>query len=545
MSLLSIFATSLACCLILTPVVRSLANRYGLVDRPDGRRKLHAKAIPLGGGLAIFASAAAAVCAAVFYAPLRNELAALAPMLIGLGLATILIAAVGLIDDVRGLRGRHKLLGQFAAVAIVMSCGVVVRTVCFFGADVDLGLLSYPFTAFLLMGAINSLNLLDGMDGLLGCVGLMICLAMAVIAGQLGHWPAACIAAALAGALLGFLRYNSPPASIFMGDCGSMVVGLVIGVVAIQGSLKGPATIALAAPLALLTLPIIDTLAAIIRRKLTGRSIYVPDRSHLHHCLLRSGFSPPRVLCCVLALSLVTVLGALASVAWHAEWLAFVSALAVVLILALTRLFGHAEYELLRKRLADMLFRAAVDRGLHLMEVRIQGSADWPTLWRNLTAWGDDLDLKSLCLDINAPALHEAYLGRWERDGDEPEDHTTWRAQIPLTAGGHNLGRLEIVGRRNEGSASDKIAVLAALVKDLEFTLGATTGLVPSFSPWTAETGGSPLARLAAVNGRQKAAAVATETALPGRNGNSNGNGKTHHPPEFGNGDLAPPTKPR
>ena len=387
-SLLGIFAFCLVCCLILTPVVRSLARRYGLVDRPDGRRKLHAKSVPLGGGLAIFLSTMAGVCAVLFLPLLRDELVAQVPMLIGMGFAALLIAAVGLIDDICGMRARYKLLGQFAAVLIVMSCGVVVKTVCFFGMDVNLGLLSFPFTAFLLLGAINSLNLLDGMDGLLSCIGLMICLAMAVIAVQLAHWPAACVATALAGALLGFLRYNSPPASIFMGDCGSMVVGLVIGVVAIQGSLKGPATIALAAPLALLTLPIFDTLAAIVRRKLTGRSIYMTDRGHLHHCLLRSGLSAPRVLCCVLVLSLVTLFGALASVAWHAEWIAIVSALVVVGILVATRLFGHAEYVLLKKRLADKLFRAGADGEPHRMEVRIQGSADWPSLWRDLDRLG-------------------------------------------------------------------------------------------------------------------------------------------------------------
>ena len=274
MSLLAIFASSLACCLVLTPVVRSLASRYGLVDRPDGRRKLQAKAIPLGGGLAIFLSTVAAVCAAALLlaAARRDSRAGPDADRPGLG---------GPPDRRRGAdRRRPRLAGQAQAPGairrrgIVMSCGVVVRTVYFFGVDVDLGLLSFPFTAFLLLGAINSLNLLDGMDGLLSCIGLMICLAMAVIAVLLAHWPAACVAAALAGALLGFLRYNSPPASIFMGDCGSMVVGLVIGVVAIQGSLKGPATVALAAPLAVLTLPIFDTLAAIVRRKLTGRSIY-------------------------------------------------------------------------------------------------------------------------------------------------------------------------------------------------------------------------------------------------------------------------------
>jgi UDP-GlcNAc:undecaprenyl-phosphate GlcNAc-1-phosphate transferase len=512
MSLLFIFASSLVLCLVLTPIMRSLAKCFGLVDRPDGRRKLQAEAVPLGGGLAILLSAALALCVAMGYSPLREKLSAQSPTLIGLGVAALLIAAVGLLDDAYGLRGKHKVLGQLAAVAIVISFGVVIRTVSVFGAEVNLGLLSWPFTAFFLLGTVNSLNLLDGLDGMLSCIGLMICLAVAAIAAMLGHWPAACIAAALAGALLGFLRYNFPPASIFMGDCGSMLVGLVIGVVAIEGSLKGPATVVLGTPLALLVLPICDTLAAIVRRKLTGRSIYVTDRGHLHHCLVRSGLSTAGVLCCVVALSLVTFCGAVASVAWHAEWVAFVSALVVFHILIATRLFGHAEFELLRKRLADKLLRAG--GGPRRLEVRLQGSADWPSLWRDLVAWTDDLGLKSLCLDINAPALHEAYLGRWEREGVEPEEQNAWRAEIPLMVGGHNLGRLDIVGRRDGESASAAIAMLASRVGDLEFALGTVAGLVPTRSSPATDATGAHFSGLAPANGHHAAASLATENTV-------------------------------
>src|SRR5262249_45160095 len=127
------------------------------------------------------------------------------------------------------------------------------------------------------------------------------------------------------------------------GDAGSMVIGLVIGVLAIRSSVKGPATVALAAPMALLIIPIFDTTAAIVRRKLTGRSIYSTDRGHLHHCLLRNGLSRLGVLGLVSSLCLLTVLGVLASIAWNNEALALLSAAAPIAILILTRLFGHAE----------------------------------------------------------------------------------------------------------------------------------------------------------------------------------------------------------
>src|SRR5436190_969261 len=159
-------------------------------------------------------------------------------------------------DDMGRLRGRHKVLGQVAAVCLVMSFGVQVHTVHLFDYKLELGLLSILFTAFLLLGAINSLNLLDGMDGLLCCVGAIICVAMAATALVSQNLIAACISLSLAGALLGFLRYNFPPATIFLGDSGSMLIGLVIGVLAIQSSLKGPAAIALVAPTAVLIIPI-------------------------------------------------------------------------------------------------------------------------------------------------------------------------------------------------------------------------------------------------------------------------------------------------
>ena len=166
---------------------------------------------------------------------------------------------------------------------------------------------------------------------------------------------AACVAVVLAGALLGFLRYNFPPASIFLGDAGSMLIGLVIGTLAIQGSYKAPATIVLAAPIALLTIPFFDTAAAVIRRKLTGRSIYTTDRGHLHHCLLRHGFSNRSVLLCISVFCVVTAGGALASLALEQEMVAVVVTLLVIGLLIVTRLFGYAEFMLVSNKLTVFL----------------------------------------------------------------------------------------------------------------------------------------------------------------------------------------------
>ena len=145
----------------------------------------------------------------------------------------------------------------------------------------------------------NSVNLLDGIDGLATMLGIILIATFAALAAAAGRMEVAWIAMVFAGSLCGFIRFNLPPASIFLGDSGSMLIGLVVGTLAIQGTLKGPGTVLLAAPLAVWTIPILDSAAAILRRKLTGRSIYATDRGHLHHRLLERLGSNSRVLVAV------------------------------------------------------------------------------------------------------------------------------------------------------------------------------------------------------------------------------------------------------
>jgi UDP-GlcNAc:undecaprenyl-phosphate GlcNAc-1-phosphate transferase len=475
LALLPILVISFGLCLVLTRVVRALAPRWGLVDRPDGRRKLHGRAIPVAGGLAIHFSAAATLALLLLLSePVRQWCLQQGQKLLGLSLGAAIICTVGVLDDLGLLRGRHKLLGQLLAVSVVMCFGVVVRFVHLFGWEIDLGLLSVPFTMFLLLGAVNSLNLLDGMDGLLTSVGLILCLAMAAMAIGGEHWAAACVAVALAGALLGFLPYNFPPATIFLGDCGSMLIGLVIGVLAIQTSLKAPATVALAAPTALLTVPIFDTLAAIVRRKLTGRSIYNTDRDHLHHCLLRRGWSNSRALLVVACFCLITVAGVFASLVFKNELLAVVSGLAVVGILVSCRVFGHAEASLLLSRLRGVVGsfgHGRPDPEGRGSAVRLHGSADWNEAWVQIVNRGPEFGLVMVRLDVNAPALGEGYHARWDGPVHESEEAAVWRAEVPLAAQGRCIGRLEVAGRHDGEPAWRKMAALAGLVQNVEATV--------------------------------------------------------------------------
>ncbi len=311
---LSIGLVALAVSAILTPLAMLVMTRIGLVDRPDGHRKLHVRVVPLAGGIAVWLSVVVACL--------------LAPMTAGISfpwsgedlfwpaflLSSFLLCLVGLADDKWNLRGRHKLFGQMVAVSVLLASGLVVQSVQIFGYRLDLGpVLAIPFTLFWLLGAVNAMNLVDGMDGLAATIGGMIALALSAMASMNNHPAESAVAAALVGGIAGFFIYNFPPARVFMGDTGSMVIGLILGVVAVRASLKGPATIALAAPVAIWTLPILDASMAILRRKLTGRSILIPDRAHLHHRLSERGLGPRSSLVIVAILCGITTSGALAS----------------------------------------------------------------------------------------------------------------------------------------------------------------------------------------------------------------------------------------
>jgi UDP-GlcNAc:undecaprenyl-phosphate GlcNAc-1-phosphate transferase len=473
--LLIVFGSSFGLGLLLTPLCRASAARFGPVDHPDGRRKLHNKATPVAGGAAILMSLAAALFVGRWTSgPANGWFAQVGLFLPGLLLASLIICALGVWDDFRGLSARPKVLGQLIAVVIVMSTGLVVHRIHLFEWQLELGILAVPFTALWLLGTINSLNLLDGMDGLLSCVGLIISLAMAAMALLGGQWAVACVAAALAGALLGFLRYNLPPASIFLGDSGSMLIGLIVGTLALRGSLKGPATVALIAPVAMLGIPVFDTLAAIIRRKLTGRSIYAGDRGHLHHCLLAHGFSTQRALLWISVSCCCTAAGALGSVSFGNEWLAVITALAVISVYLVSRLFGSAELLLVRNYLATGLIgllRSSPARSAYQTEIHLQGSADWKELWGKLTAQASELDLKMIRLDVNAPAVYEGYHARWQSPAADSEPAGEWRAEIPLTVHGQPTGRLEAIGRRGPEPISSQIATLMEFAESLEATV--------------------------------------------------------------------------
>ena len=344
-----------------------------------------------------------------------------------------------------------------------------------FGLEINVAILMIPISILWLLLTINSLNLIDGADGLCSSVGWIASTGIAAMATLGGHSLEGALAAGLAGSLLGFLVYNFPPAKVFLGDGGSMLIGLILGALAMRTSLKGATAISLLGPVAIFAIPFFDSGMAILRRKLTGRSIFSTDRGHIHHSLLRWGLSHRGLLLLINLLCAITAGGALVGYMMKSELVALMSTLTVLGCLVASRAFGYTELRLLSNRvyhfcgsLVPQMDTSSVD-GLpkylgrkHM--VRFQGSRNWETIWDAFLEFAEKHDLAKIALDLNAPWLHEGFHASWNRTRT-PDDSHLWRTQLPIFAESRSLGRLVLTGRMSD---IDSVSILAELAEMLE-----------------------------------------------------------------------------
>ena len=291
--LLIAFLAAAAVSFVLTPVVRRIAVRFDAVDRP-GHRRVNTSPVPRGGGVAV---AAAFISVALGLIVLNRVLhfvtipAAIdARDLLGLFLGGILATAFGVVDDALDLRARWQFGGQLGLAVFAIACGF---TVDFITNPFGTGLQRFPgpvaigFTVLWIAGMINSINFIDGLDGLSSGIGLIAALTLGVISltPQVSQPFVSVLCFALAGSLLGFLRWNFHPASIFVGTSGVMFLGYTLALLSIMGTAK------VAVAMLVLGVPIIDAFWIIVRRLVQGRSPFTPDRGHLHHRLLDLGLT--------------------------------------------------------------------------------------------------------------------------------------------------------------------------------------------------------------------------------------------------------------
>lgn len=262
------------------PVFVRMANKWLFVDQP-GERKVHTNPIPRVGGLAM-------ACGVLAAALLTIDLQAADRWFL---IAAGVLIAFGALDDRFDLDYRIKLIGQLLAVNIVVVLGdVQIHTVTFDDRVALPGWIAMPLTVFFLVGVTNAINLADGLDGLAGGTTFLCLCAVALLSSIGGPGASTALALAFAGAVLGFLRFNTHPASVFMGDAGSQLLGFTIGVLSISATQSATSEVSAALPVLLLALPILDTLSVMVQRIGEGRSPFSPDKNHIHHKLLAMGF---------------------------------------------------------------------------------------------------------------------------------------------------------------------------------------------------------------------------------------------------------------
>ena len=308
---LSIFVIGMVCSLIATPIIRRIAQRRGWFDLPNDKRRVHSRPIPRLGGVAIYASvvvtlASLSLVENLLTDSLRTSRRSLIQVL---GTAT-LVFLFGLYDDFRGSRAALKFAALTVAATVLYFWGISITAVSipFVGSIKLPPLLAYAFTVIWIVGISNAFNLIDGLDGLAAGAGLFATIVMLIVSFVQGNIGVTVLTLALTGALIGFLRYNFNPASIFLGDCGALFIGFTLAALSMLGAQKASTAVAVAIPMMAFGLPIIDTSFTMVRRFISGKPIFQGDREHIHHMLLARGWSQRNVafalysLCAVFSL---------------------------------------------------------------------------------------------------------------------------------------------------------------------------------------------------------------------------------------------------
>ena len=547
---LILFFGTLVLMLAIVPLLSVLAKRVGLVDKPDDRRKLHSREVPLIGGIAILIAVLVS-CGIVF---LLAGLGVLDKTIVefiepeqywqlgGLVFCALAIVAVGVLDDRFGIRGRQKLLAQLIVAVILVATGTWVQSLSLpdntlqFGdaftsnpkvqyaqlvsemtqyqesetkkivgdttgelseaqktqiVDVRsrvksikrdtyirlfifnrmMALAAMVLTVIWIVGAINSVNLIDGADGLAGTTTLIVSLGLAVIALWTRHYVEAAIALSLSGALFGFLVFNFPPAKIFLGDAGSMLIGMVLASLAVQSYLKEPMIYICMAPLAMLFIPIFDSTIAFARRIATGRSIYSTDRGHLHHILLRHGLTDRGMVLFVGGLTTITAVGAAMTVIFNDSKFSVIGIATVIVFLISAKVFGFAEFKLLCTRFfrlcSSLVMPRRNKRAAQSVTFQLQGSQEWGKLWKTITDFAESHDFIGIKLDLNLPWLHESFHADWKKP-TLSENEQVWQTRLPLAAKGRVYGRIEISGVVGKESIYVLLMLMSDLLENLE-----------------------------------------------------------------------------
>jgi UDP-GlcNAc:undecaprenyl-phosphate/decaprenyl-phosphate GlcNAc-1-phosphate transferase len=410
-------------CLILTPIFRDIFRSYGIVDKPDRRRKVHVYPIPRVGGIPI------AIAYVVALYPFSNEsrlLTEYLPLAWKMIPAAGLIFAIGLTDDLIGLKPWQKLLGQLAAAALAYWAGVRVAGVAGFLPNEIW--LSVPLTLFWLLACTNAFNLVDGLDGLAAGMGLVASLTMVIAALQEHNMQLAYASVPLVGALLAFLCFNFNPATVFLGDSGAMLIGFLLGCYGVVWAQKSATLVGITVPLLAVSIPLLDVSLTILRRFLRNQPIFSADRGHIHHRLLDRGLAPSRA---VLILYLVcAAAAAFALLLTHPYAGRFYGPIVLVICLVVwvgIRQLRYAEFGLASR----LLFGGELQRTLggrirlEMLAEKLGDAQSEEDCWRVLAGSIDDFGFSAAELSLRGH--------KWEKTFASAPDSECFSLQVPLS----------------------------------------------------------------------------------------------------------------
>ena len=490
-----------------TPMVRQLALRVGAASNPGGRH-VHERSVPRLGGLSL---------ALAFFAPLiglffvesavselfTRDVARVAGLFAG-GAAMV---GLGALDDVRSVRALYKLYVQAAVAVLAFACGFRIDGVDLpFVGSLSMGVFALPITVAWIVVIVNAVNLIDGLDGLAGGVVFFAALTNFVVAQLSGAVLVSLLMASTMGAVLGFLFYNFNPARIFMGDSGSYFLGFVLAVTSLSGVPRASAAVALLVPILALGVPIFDVLFSVLRRVLERRSIFSPDRGHLHHRLLDMGITHRRavlILYGVCAVFAAAAIGTYFGRAWQVGLALLVAATTLV---ALVRLAGVFEY--FRSRASDKAYARSPDTellraALPDFVIAAEAASTQAELLGALESFAAKAKLNSLGV---AESVSGRSLHAWTRAG-LPSVRDEVRLRLRFGGGESALLEMVFAWSNDEGNVTPQAEVLLQVALDR-----AALRLSALGSPWLERSASTPVADAADVPSARLLRAGATRS---------------------------------
>jgi len=486
-SIYSLFVLGAVLTCILTPIVRHLALQKGLVDCPQRARKVHQHATPRLGGAAILLSFLAVMCLAGFSVhQVREMMWGNNPILGCILLGSLGIFAIGFLDDLARLAPKTKLFGEFVVVGLVVwGANLSFTEIQFLG----LGSVTIPvwlgigLATFWIVGMANAVNLIDGLDGLASGITLAGLLAVSVVGYLGGITSVTWMSSLLIGCLLGFLVYNSRPASIFLGDCGSLTLGYLAGCLTLLASFREGGVLDGIFPVFAFALPIMDCIFAIFRRMMRGRSPFSPDMEHFHHRLMAKGLSHGKAVLAMWAMAGSCSLVAIAAAFGKGDQLFAVFVFFGMGGFILLRYLGYFRFEFFGEGLSTLMddrkSAKSVEQAIKDAEQLVSNSVDLETLEDCLSRVAEGMQFQQATIELfhddgrlgSNLSLENPSIGKvitWqdqEQSGYFSRDKE-FVAEFPISGRNFNYGKVEYCFMNGRSSLSVQDEVLLERIHD-------------------------------------------------------------------------------